>query len=136
MRLSRMVSCLAVVYVAAIGLLIVSADSGEIPWILSFYRYIPFGDQVGHFFLMGLLSLAFNYVFRFKRMGASGHSPFVGAVVVAALITVEECSQIFIASRSFSLADLAANYAGIVFFGHFVSGYMSRRRESVQSQAE
>jgi VanZ family protein len=53
----------------------------------------------------------------------------LGSAVVFVLVTLEEVSQLFFKSRTFSLLDLSFDYAGILCGGR-LSSMMSRRRRS------
>lgn len=93
------------------------ANRGELPGILSFIERVPYGDTLGHFFLMGIFAFLVTAVlggrcFRFIRLRVP-----LGAVVVFAVVSIEEVSQLFIASRTFSLLDLGADFLGILSFG-------------------
>lgn len=78
---------------------------------------VPGSDLLGHFFLMGAFSFVVNYALSDRRVRVGGMRVPLGSAVVAGLVLAEEFSQIFLPRRSFSLADLAADAAGIVFFG-------------------
>lgn len=80
-------------------------------------RYLPGGDKTGHFLIMGtvtfLVTLAFSSAhLRGRRLGALGCMAIVGVVV-----TVDELLQLLFPSRTFSGADLLANWLGILTFG-------------------
>jgi hypothetical protein len=101
---------------AAVALIITAADRG---WMATwFYRInqFPFGDKAGHFVLIGGLAFLLNYALKHRPTPwrPLGRRVLWGSLIVGVLITLEEISQIWIRSRTFSLGDLAANYAGIV----------------------
>ena len=121
---------ISVIYIGLICLLIFLADNGALPQLFDRYRSIPFGDQVGHFFLIGILTLALNVLFSFKQISVYKFKPFLGCMIIFFLITLEESSQIFLTHRSFSFADMLANYLGILFFGHFLSRILLKQRRT------
>jgi VanZ family protein len=77
---------------------------------------VPGGDVTGHFLLMGLL--AFFVVLGFSRVRVARRRLGVlgSALIVSALVTLDELAQLLLPARRFSLVDLAASYAGIVVF--------------------
>ncbi|MEO1369854.1 MAG: hypothetical protein AAFX50_21940 [Acidobacteriota bacterium] len=88
---------------------IASASLGRPLPIIDGVRYLPGGDFTGHVVLVGAMAFF-----------AGGCAPktiggvlSTGATVVAVLIVGEELSQLWIASRSFSVGDLAANALGV-----------------------
>jgi VanZ family protein len=98
-------------------LVIVLADAGRLG-VLAYVNRIPFGDKIGHFALYGTLALLVNLsLFRWKPAWNRVWIAVVSGVTLALLIGVEEFSQQLFAERTFSLADLAASYLGVLFFG-------------------
>ena len=106
---------LALLFAVLLVGIILAANLGlGMDFFLWFYS-IPYADKAGHFFLMGILSLLISLGFtntrvHFLRMLKT-------SLILCAVVTLEELSQIFIANRTSSLADLSANYAGIILFG-------------------
>ena len=78
---------------------------------------IPYYDKIGHFILMGIL--AFLAVLSIAPIlpYASFKSTIVVLSGVLLIIAVEECSQIFIVTRTFSLADFFCDFLGVSLFG-------------------
>ncbi len=73
-------------------------------------------DKVGHFLLLGILTYLVNRsLIRGTWRFGSWNIPR-GSVLIALVFTLEEFSQAFIHTRSFSLLDLAANYLGVAVF--------------------
>ena len=84
--------------------------------IASLLRHVPGGDTLGHFLIMGVVAffVALGFAtarFRGRTLGIVGT-----ASIVAAVVTVDELIQVVVPSRTFSLTDLSANYAGILSF--------------------
>ena len=82
---------------------------------------------MGHFLLMGLLSYVLNRTALLARQSAPQRERndrdlnlarlvLTVSLILAFFVTLEELSQQFFPKRTFSLSDLAASYAGIVFF--------------------
>lgn len=79
----------------------------------------PYGDALVHVLLFGLLSFLINLGFPLRR--TSRLRVLVSCLVLAGLVTLEEISQVFLPTRTFSLLDLGANYLGIFGFGEFAA---------------
>jgi VanZ family protein len=121
---------LTFVFLAVILLIIAAANLGIAPELFDPVYELPFGDKAGHFFLMGLLSLLISLGFSLARVRVLSLRLLRNTLLLAALVTLEEFSQIFLDNRSFSLLDLSANYAGIFFFGELgalLRRFMNRR---------
>ncbi len=89
-------------------------------------RHLPGGDKTGHFLIMGMVSFLVTLAFasakiRGRRLGALGCVLLVGAVV-----TIDELLQLLFPSRTFDLADLLANWLGILTFG--LAAWLFRKR--------
>jgi VanZ family protein len=107
-------------YLAIFGLFLLCfvqsrANAGEDVLVESIKNAIPFGDKVGHFFMYGLLAFVMNFALKFRSFGKSLISQH-GAVVILMLSSAEEFNQIFVATRTFSFLDLAANLCGVLVF--------------------
>jgi polysaccharide biosynthesis protein VpsQ len=97
-----------------ISLIIVLADRGSLPPFITALYDFPFGDKVGHFFLMGLLALALNLLFSNPRNQNRPSRLLTGSKIALILVTYEEISQLGFTSRSFSIVDLCFSYLGIL----------------------
>lgn len=113
-RRVRLLKWLAVVALIAVGWIIVSADGGRLPPFITALYAFPYGDKVGHFLIMGALTLAANLIFSARRVNLWSVSVLLGSLLVLIGVTVEEFSQIFFQSRTFSLLDLGFSYLGIL----------------------
>ena len=81
------------------------------------FMNIPYYDKFGHFFLMGFLAfLAVVSIVPILPYPTS-KSTLVVLLGVLLLIAAEECSQIFVVTRTFSLADFICDFLGVSFFG-------------------
>ena len=100
--------------------LIISVDLGKLGFLVLLEDSIPFGDKLLHFFLIGILSFLVNRtVLELVPWYSQKRSSLIFTLSLIAIFTLEEASQIFIPGRNASLADLAANYAGILIFALF-----------------
>jgi len=122
-------------------LIIVLANSGNLPRPIKNLYNFPYGDKVGHFLLMGLLSFVLNWTALASRTPApeaerSGVDKKPASVIWAVslplsfFVTLEEFSQIFFRRRTFSLLDLLFSLAGIAFFAWLASVLQRRKAES------
>jgi hypothetical protein len=116
----RLVAAMAAVaFVGFFVWIIVIADKADgVPW-WSFIDQIPYGDKVGHFGLVGTLSLLCNFAFtRWK----SGRPRFITRTtwVLFFLLSLEELSQGFIPHRHLDVFDWLADIAGLAV-GQFLA---------------
>lgn len=105
-------------YISFIILIIVMADMGALNPLIYWIHSMPYGDKVGHFILIGVLSFVVNMSLGATRFYWLGQSVLKGSLIIFILITLEEFSQLFIASRHFDIGDLFSNYLGILVLGH------------------
>ena len=96
--------------------IIVLANNGMLS-ILGFVNQIPYGDKIGHFVLYGILTLLIDLALFRSRPDLSRNLIVLQvAFMLALLIGLEEYSQKFISSRTFSLVDLVFGYVGVILF--------------------
>ncbi len=115
----RRLNRLTLAYASTLMLLVAAADRGSL--VTSYLAGLPAVDKVGHFLLVGLLSYLANAALGGRRWRWRRFSLLKGSVLVGAFVAVEETSQLWLAHRSFELADLAADVAGIWVFGRLAS---------------
>jgi len=89
------------------------ADLGLMPNISALLHGYSGLDKVGHFILVGILAWLFNSAFRLGQLNLGGLKIFVGTIVIATVVTLEEVAQLWIYTRRFELIDLLAGYLGI-----------------------
>ena len=106
--------------------LVVLADLGRGRWLFGMAESIPGGDKLGHFMLFGLLAFLVNLVLRATVVRWGRLTILKGSALVMVIVIAEEVSQLFFASRSFELLDLAADLAGIWIFGQLAGFYLKR----------
>ena len=100
-------------FISFLVLLTIVADSGIARGFLRMIHALPMGDKVGHFMLTGILAFLVRAGFRDTRIRVGRSSIHAGVLLIFAIMTLEECSQMFIPHRYFSITDLLANYIGI-----------------------
>ncbi len=107
------IKILTVCYICILAGIIFLADVKSTRYVLSFVGSIPFGDKLGHFFLIGIFAFLLNLSLSCRKVWRV----LLGSLIVLAIVTLEEFSQIFIRGRSFDLTDLVADFLGILIFG-------------------
>ncbi len=108
--------------------IIVIADMGLAPVLFPFIRDVPYVDKLGHFFLMGGLSLFFNLSLSGRQLTFGPMSLQCGTLIVLLLVTAEEFSQLYFDHRKFDLMDLFWSVAGALAFGFVAAILLERRR--------
>ena len=99
-------------YIAFIALILFHAYRGSLPLFVN----LPFYDKIGHFYLLGMLAyLAHRATNRYMVEIAGIFLP-PAALIVTLLVILEELLQALSPNRTFSLLDLGAGFAGILFF--------------------
>lgn len=109
---------ITVAFVIFLILVITAANLGLGRVLFPFVYVVAWGDKIGHFLLMGLLSFLVNYVMPGAKVRVGSFRLPLGILLVMAGVTVEELSQLFLLFRGFSLVDLVFDYAGILVFGY------------------
>ena len=115
---------LALAYAATLVILVVVAGRGQLAvrWLL----HLPYGDKIGHFVLMGIMSFLVNAALGDARLRWRGLAARKGSVLVGAVVLFEEVSQLWLEYRAFELADLAADFAGIWVFAELAAHVVAR----------
>lgn len=108
---------LALSYATFLLLFILLVDSGALDSIALALNSVPLADKVVHFTMFGLLALATNMALARDGRLAPLAAVAAGTLLVAGLATLEEASNALVPCRNCSLADLAANYLGILCLG-------------------
>jgi polysaccharide biosynthesis protein VpsQ len=104
---------LAVLFAIFIGIVIVLADTANLGFLHRVYEF-PYGDKAGHFSLYGTLTLLANLaLFELRSEGDRRHLALEVSLTIAALVSLEELSQLWLPTRSPDWFDLLAGYAGI-----------------------
>jgi VanZ family protein len=105
--------------------IVVLANTGLMPDALASIYTIPFGDKAGHFILTGLLSLLVNLTLSGRKISFASRDFLLGSLLVGAVVTIEELTQVFFPTRNASLTDLVASYLGIWIFGRLADRYIA-----------
>ncbi len=121
-------------YILLLATIIYMADHMRYQSLFSIIRSVPGADKLGHFLLMGLLSFLLNVSLGCRSIRIAGKLFLLGSVIVIALVTLEEFSQLFIRYRTFDLIDLAADYTGIWIFGRLARQVIEGMRDEKDSQ--
>jgi VanZ family protein len=123
--MSARIKILTLVYILILAGIIVLAD-----WkgtnFFAFLRYIPYGDKVGHFGLMGTFSLLLNLALKARTFRVWKLNYLLGSLIVGLIVALEEFSQIYVSGRTFDFGDLLFDFAGIFIFGE-VARFIYRR---------
>ncbi|MDM5272383.1 VanZ family protein [Sulfurovum sp. zt1-1] len=99
-----------------ISWIIFLADSANYNFAFYVVGGIPYGDKMAHALLYGMMALLLNYGLKFKSFSFKWQRIQLGSILIFLFAAIEEFSQYFIASRTFDLYDLLADFIGIVFF--------------------
>lgn len=122
---------LALLFFSFICYIIVCADIGQPGLLANKIRYLPFGDKGGHFLLYGLLTLLVNLALNNRRVQLGSWLLLAGSLGVTIFAIGEELTQLFLANRSFELADIACDLLGIFAFSLFaVKSQQQQNQES------
>lgn len=101
--------------------IVILANTGHLPYAIRQLYDFPYGDKLGHFLLMGLLSFVLNWTALASRATPKPVSVILRvSMIFAFFVTLEEFSQQFFPRRTFSLLDLAFSYAGIALSAFLV----------------
>jgi polysaccharide biosynthesis protein VpsQ len=119
---------LTFVFILLLVVIVVAADRGKLPAFVGVLYNFPNGDKVGHFTLMGLLSLLVNLGMLSGAGKRTVRRALTASLVVAGLVTLEEISQKFFPSRNASWVDLAFSLAGIAVFGALAWFLVERKK--------
>jgi len=97
--------------------IVIGADTDRLPRLIDLLYHFPGGDKVGHFILFGILCFLLN---RSAQMlfpkGNNLHINLTTSLLLSIVIGLEEWSQSLFPSRTMSIADLMASYAGVFIF--------------------
>ena len=118
----------AIGFIAFFVWIVVTADRGQgTPWWNVIIDPIPFGDKVGHFCLVSTLSFLCNLAFSAKNPSFLPRFITLVTFILLAVLTLEELSQAFVASRHLDFYDWLADLAGLTF-GQFCAAKIHRTR--------
>ena len=124
---------LTILFILLLLAIVVAADRGIMPAFVAVLYDFPGGDKVGHFVLMGLLSLLVNLSVLSGPGRRTLRRAVVASLVVAGVVTLEEISQKLFPGRTSSWADLVSSLAGIGVFGALAWFFAERKKGSSPS---
>jgi len=124
---------LTVVFILFIIAIVIMADTGRLPGAIAMVYNFRYGDKAGHFLLMGLLNFLVVMSFTMRREVDLKRTTLICSLVVAALVTLEEGSQLLFPLRNASWGDLLSSYAGIILFGSLAFWIRTRKSQHVIS---
>lgn len=124
---------LAIVFGLFIISVIIAVDTGVGQAFLGWIHSLPMGDKLGHFCLLGILTLLVSLSLKKAYWVYRGLLIPKAALIITVIITLEEFSQILIPYRNFDTADLLANYLGITVFG-LIAYFIHRKKLLIPSK--
>lgn len=117
MKIKTLIRIIGFSFLLFIGFVILSANFGWEAFFFDWVKYLPLGDKMAHFLLVGGVAFFVNLLLEVKKIKLAGKEILLGSFVVFVFITLEEFSQLFLIRRNFDLIDMSANYLGILLFG-------------------
>ncbi len=108
-------------FILFIVVIIIFADQGIVPNPIKIMYDYAWGDKLGHLILMGTLAFLVNLSCSARRIQLFSRSVLLGSLLVSLAVILEEVSQLFLPSRSFSWLDLSCDFLGIVFASWLIS---------------
>jgi hypothetical protein len=112
---------LAVSATAFVTWVILSVDGLGLPPIITRLYAYPYGDKLGHFLLMGLLSFLLT-------LALPRRWQLPALAILSMLLATEEYSQRFFNGRHSDWLDLACSLAGVCLFGGLAL-WLTRRKQ-------
>ena len=131
-----MIKWLATAFTLFILYVIYLANSGADHVFFDFVRWLPYGDKIGHFGLIGTLALLVNLAVGNRPFSGwhFGRNPILyGTVVVTILVILEELSQLFLINRTFDLVDLTFDFLGIIVANWLATRWLTRQALQISS---
>ena len=127
----KKVKWLTILFILLLAAIVFAADSHRMPGFVAGLYDFPNGDKVGHFVLMGFLSLLVNLGVLSGPGRRTLRRAITASLVVAGVVALEEFSQQFFPGRNSSWADLASSLAGIIVFGGLAWFLLERKKASL-----
>jgi VanZ family protein len=104
-------------YTLGLGSLLLFVDFGGFRHVALFVNHTFLLDKIVHFLMYGVLALLVNASLVRRSPSRAFRAIATGTTIVLVVATLEEASNALVASRTCSLADLVANYLGILCLG-------------------
>ena len=124
----KKVKWLTILFILLLAAIVFAADSRRMPGFVAGLYDFPNGDKVGHFVLMGFLSLLVTLGVLSGPGRRTLRRAITASLVVAGVVALEEFSQHFFPGRNSSWADLASSLAGIIVFGGLAWFLVERKK--------
>lgn len=105
-------------FISFLGTIILLRNNNLGKLFFSLFQNIPYYDKIGHFNLMGILTFLSVVTIAPNISVNQPKSTIIVSGVVLAIITLEEFSQLLIATRTFSFIDLLCDFLGVLFYGY------------------
>ncbi len=125
-RLSRLFILLAAAFAAFIITIIALANQNADIWLFRLQGSIPHADKIGHFVLIGGMTLFANLALMARQVKVGSRQILLGSLIVLIVFTAEEITQLGLVHRNFDLGDLTADYLGIFVFGRIAKSIVAR----------
>ncbi len=128
--MNRLFILLAFLFAGFLFYVIYSANQSADFYFVKWVRALPYGDKIGHFLLMGIMTLLINLALRNRTFSLFNKNILWGSSIIFIIITIEEFTQISNPNRTFDVLDLSANYLGIFCFSMaaiFVHPYIFKK---------
>ena len=99
-----------------IGWVIYLTNTGQQGELISYFTDVPYADKAGHFILTGILTLLANLGLDCRYITIGRINILLGTLLISIIVFLEECTQIYIPTRTFSQWDLLSDFGGIFIF--------------------
>ncbi|MCX4026453.1 VanZ family protein [Endozoicomonas sp. SM1973] len=116
---------LGLIAVLVVVTIVILASKGQLPAEIKALYDFPGGDKVGHILLMGTLSFFVNLAVVSTLVARPTRKIVITTAILGLAITLEEITQQFFSTRTFSLLDLLASFLGLTIAAvivNFIAG--------------
>ncbi|MEM7735193.1 MAG: hypothetical protein AAF267_05325 [Deinococcota bacterium] len=110
-----------VAYVIVLLMIVIFAGLGRLGGVLNAIHAVPLGDKLAHFLLVGLLAYVVSVRLHGRGVRLFGMRILYGGLLIFVIMTLEEISQHWLASRRFDLGDMLANTLGVIVFSYLAA---------------
>lgn len=126
------------IWAVLVAVIIWMADQHGPQHAFAWLYYVPGGDKLGHWLLIGGLAFLLNLSLQCRCFTWAGRRWLLGSAVVLGLAALEEASQIFLPSRTADWGDFAADLLGIWMLGGCARLFLppTRQADSCKSSAK
>lgn len=124
-----MLKTLTTCYAIFLILVVLLADAGYLSSLMAWLHYLPAGDKLCHFLLVGGLSFLVTASWSWHHPRYRYRLAVMTIVAISAVTCLEECSQSMLSHRRYDPGDMACNIAGSWCFGLSALLLPVKRRE-------